>query len=536
MKINYILIIILTTKIFCIFEEEIEMEKSEGNGLFLEKLDDNNFYISNSATNYIFNIRNGSKTYFNGIIPLSSSIFEPFIIRVKNIPSFFVDGFSDNDFLKIYNISSDKYKEYTGLKLNEVAKRKFCKFGDDSSTYNGFVIGVQDKNDYFHIRYISSNGTEIFKSQTIDIIGSDDFSIFTQLYGSYKSIVAIIFYEDVFVMHQWFRNGNSEVYYRTDNAITNQFISQNYVQNKDFIFCGQEYGDVNCHILKVNYNAGFNTKISNVQMLQGCKSVFQLIKFNKERYSVSCLNERNEYIIQLFSGNLVRDFDMNGKVIFIDQSNNKFVYNLIGGRENELVILKADLSQNKYFIETFTFIKTEKNIYVLCPEGCQNCYYIKQLGIRYPNNTYIGETTLNCSLCNFNRYFADNYGDICFLEKERPKGYEFIEKYKKFASCQYCCKTQRKDDICDICFNDYNYEYYINEENKGRCEQKCNEKYGFIRYDKKICTSSCNDTSNCNTFNSYLNIINSGNLKENKENSTSSNNENNNTKWCLTKC
>ena len=121
------------------------------------------------------------------------------------------------------------------------------------------------------------------------------------------------------------------------------------------------------------------------------------------------------------------------------------------------------------------------------------------------------------------------------MEKERPKGYEFIEKYKKFASCEYCCKTQSKDDICNICFNNYNYEYYVDEENRGRCAQKCSENYGFIRYDKKICVSSCNDTSNCNTFNSYLNIINSGN-KENKENSTSSNNENNTTKWCLTKC
>lgn len=401
MKTYYILLIILIIKTFCIFDEEIEMEKSiEGSGLFLEKLDDNNYYVSNSVTNYIINIRNGNKSYFNGIIPLSSSIFEPFVIRVKNIPAFFVDGFSNNDFLKIYNISSNKYKEYTGLKLSEITKRKFCKFGDDSSTYEGFVIGVQDKNNYFYIRYISSNGTEIFRSQTIDISGSDDFSIFTQLYGSYKSIVAIIYYENVFIMHQWFRNGNSEVYYRTDNAITDQFIRQDYVQNKDFIFCGQEYGDVNCHILKVNYNAGYNTKITNVQMLQECKTVFQLVKFNKERYSVSCLNERNEYIIQLFSGTLVRDFDMNGKVIFKDESNDRFVYNVIGGRENELVIIKADLSQNKYFIEAFTFIKNEKNIYELCPEGCQNCYYIKQLGIRYPNNTYDGITTLNCSLCN----------------------------------------------------------------------------------------------------------------------------------------
>ena len=281
------------------------MEKSiEGNGLFLEKFDDNNVYISNSFTNYTFNIRNGTKTHFDGIIPLSSSIYEPFIIRVKNIPSYFVDAFSNNDYLKIYNISSKKYKEYTGLKLNEITKRKFCKFQDDSTTDSRFVIGYQDRNNFFQVRLITANGTEVFKSQNIDINDSDDFSIFTQLYGSYKSIVSIVFYENVFVMHQWFRNGNGEVYYRTDNAITNQFIKQNYVQNKQSIFCGQEFGDVNCHILKVNYNGGFNTKTTNVQVLQECKSVFQLTKLNKERYAVSCLNERNEYIIQIFSETL----------------------------------------------------------------------------------------------------------------------------------------------------------------------------------------------------------------------------------------
>ena len=56
MKLNYVIIIILFIKILCLFDEEIEMERSiEGNGLFLEKFDDNNVYISNSFTNYIFN-------------------------------------------------------------------------------------------------------------------------------------------------------------------------------------------------------------------------------------------------------------------------------------------------------------------------------------------------------------------------------------------------------------------------------------------------------------------------------------------------
>ena len=72
------------------------MEKSiEGNGLFLEKFDDNNVYISNSFTNYIFNIRNGTKTHFDGITPkkniisLKRYIFQYFIF-IKNIFSFMI--------------------------------------------------------------------------------------------------------------------------------------------------------------------------------------------------------------------------------------------------------------------------------------------------------------------------------------------------------------------------------------------------------------------------------------------------------------
>ena len=64
--------------------------------------------------------------------------------------------------------------------------------------------------------------------------------------------------------------------------------------------------------------------------------------------------------------------------------------------------------------------------------------------------SYVCLLNLNCSLCKFNRYFADNYGDICFLKKDKPNGYEFIEKYNKFASCDYCCKTGKNNDICNI--------------------------------------------------------------------------------------
>ena len=47
------------------------------------------------------------------------------------------------------------------------------------------------------------------------------------LYGNYKSIIAIVFYESEFVMHQWYRYANSEVYYYEEPALTNQFIKQN---------------------------------------------------------------------------------------------------------------------------------------------------------------------------------------------------------------------------------------------------------------------------------------------------------------------
>ena len=102
-------------------------------------------------------------------------------------------------------------------------------------------------------------------------------------------------------------------------------------------------------------------------------------------------------------------------------------------------------------------------------------------------------TTLNCTLCKFNRYFADNYADICFLKKERPGGYEFMEDYKKFSSCDYCFKTWEtgeEDYICNTCFNNI-YEFYIDN-----------------KYDKGNCTPSYNDNENCNSFINYRDIAN----------------------------
>ena len=74
--------------------------------------------------------------------------------------------------------------------------------------------------------------------------------------------------------------------------------------SKGNIFCGQENGDVNCHIIGFKFQGGFSTKTFNVQMLQNCKSDFKLNILNDERYVVSCLNDENQFIIQLFSAKL----------------------------------------------------------------------------------------------------------------------------------------------------------------------------------------------------------------------------------------
>jgi hypothetical protein len=497
MKRNLLFFLLLSTGTLCLFDEEIIMEKPIGgkSGLFFRRFDQDNFYISNSETNYLFNIRNGNKTPFGGVIPSSATIYEPLVLYTNNKPSYIVDAFSKNHFIKIYDIVNNKYKEYTALKIDETHKRKFIQYDD-----NKIVVGIQDKNNNFQVRLINSNGTKIFQSQKINIEGSDDFQLNTMFYGSYKSIIAIVFYENEFVMHQWFRYGNSEVYYYEEPALTNQFIKQNNIQlTTNGIYCSEEDGDINCHKMAFNFNAGFTTKIFNVQMLQECKSLFKLNQFNNERYIISCLNTKNEYVIQLFNVNLVRDFGMNGLTIFKDDIKDNFEYDALQGKDNELVVIKADLAHNKYYLEPFNFIKNSKGLYEQCPDGCQNCYFFNEIGIRYRNNTLSQDTTLNCTLCKFNRYFADSYADICFLKKERPSGYEFMEEYKKFSSCEYCCKTMEEDYTCNICFNE-NYKYFVGEPNNGRCVQKCPAGYPFINYDKGACTSSCND-ANCNALN-----------------------------------
>ena len=511
MKLNFILLLFLIIGVFCIFDEEIQVDKSqEGSGLLLRRFDQDNFLISNSITTYLFNIRNGEKKDFEGIIPLDSSIYEPFVLFVDNKASYVIDAYSNNEFIKIYDIVNNKYRTYTGLKINGNHKRKFCKF--EIANYDKFIVAFEDINtNLLQVRVITSNGTESFRSQKIDTKGSDDFYVYSQIYWPHQSIIVLVFYEGHFIEHQWYRYGGGQITYSASKVDANHFIKQIYTQSSNDIFCSIENGDVNCHKIIVNYNAGYHTATLNIQMLQECKSTFKLNVLNKERYVVSCLNTKNEYIIQLFDTNLKRDFDMYGMVIFRDDNSDKFDYDVVQGKENELVMLRADLSKNKYFLETFNFIKNAQNLYQLCPDGCQDCYFWKQLGIKYPNNSYIEDITLNCTLCKFNRYFSDDFADICFLKKDRPSGYEYMDKYRKFSSCENCCKTGRKDDICDTCLNIKNYEYFIDEANKGRCAQKCNQDYEFIRYDKKMCTSSCKGVSNCKSYSSYVNDNNTNN-------------------------
>ena len=375
MKINLLLILCLILEILCLFNEEIIMEKpTEGNaGLFFRRLDENNFYISNSETNIIFNIRDGTKEYFGGIIPESSTIYEPFILFVKNKPSYIIDAYSKNNYLKIYDIENNKYREYTGLKLYEGQKRKIVKFEGAPEDDDKFVIGIQDENDNFHIRMINSNGTEIFRSQEVNIKYSDDFYIFAYRPGINKAVFVIVFYEDKFVLHQWYRNGNEHVNYYIEEALSNQFVKHSNIQIywPLIILCSQDDGDVNCHKMTFNWNGGFKTKTFNIQMLQECKSIFKLNYFNKEKFIVSCLNINNEYVIQIFNKYLERDYDMNGMAIFKNNDiSGNFEYDALEGKENELIVIKADVANNKYYLETFNFIKNSKNLYELCPDGC----------------------------------------------------------------------------------------------------------------------------------------------------------------------
>ena len=96
----------------------------------------------------------------------------------------FYDAHSNNNYVKILDLNENIYKEYTALKIQDKFKRKFCKFNIEYE--DKFVIGVQDNKDKFQIILINANGNEIFRSQELDIKGSDDFYIFTNMYKDKK--------------------------------------------------------------------------------------------------------------------------------------------------------------------------------------------------------------------------------------------------------------------------------------------------------------------------------------------------------------
>ena len=95
------------------------------------------------------------------IVPLNSTIFEPFCIKAKN-SFYFVDTHSNNDFVKIFNFQNKIYKEYTGLKIKDEYKRKFFHFLDESDI--NFMVGVEDNDGNLEVRLVSINGKEIVKS------------------------------------------------------------------------------------------------------------------------------------------------------------------------------------------------------------------------------------------------------------------------------------------------------------------------------------------------------------------------------------
>ena len=339
-------------------------------------------------------------------------------------------------------------------------------------------------------------------------------------------------------MHQWSKVDQGYFFYTTDQLITNKNIKQNNIQYVDpdkSMICGQNEDEIYCHKIWPGYLIGIFINNLYNKVLQGCKSNFKFNVFNKERNIVSCLNNKNEYVIQIFSIDFKTEYDLNGLILCKDDINDNFTYDALQGKENELVVIRANLKKNEYFIEIFNFIKDSNNKYQICPEGCQSCTYFNNIRMKFPNNTFINDAGLKCSLCNYNRFFADNHGDKCFTYENRPKGYELIEDEKKLYSCEYCCITKKNSSICNFCIKEKKYKYFLDELNKGRCVQKCEGEYKFIKYKENLCTNTCEGETQCQSFENFMKlngeeISEFNNIDENNTNTI------NYTKWCLNKC
>ena len=510
--------------------------------LFFRRKNQNEFIISNSKTSFIINIRTGEKKNFPAIIPLNSTIYEPFLGYWDDENwAYLVDAQTKGDFIKIYYLKDNVYHKYHAVNINKQNKRKYERYTHNwyKNQNNRFIIGIQDNDNNFELRDIDTLGNEIFKSQKINIANSTDFIIYTTCYPQTTQIYAYIFYENKIVLHQWSRQEGNTVFYTTDNKIINNNLKLNNLQLKEPhypIICGQDKTDIYCHYILANYGGGMHVNsIYYAKVLEGCKSTFKLNLFNGEKYVVTCLNNNNEFVMQLFTYSFKIDYDLSGLVLWKDDINDDFTYDVLQGKENELVIIRANLKKNEYFLEIINFIKNSGNLYQPCPEGCQTCNFVKHIGIQYPNRTYLYDTTLNCTLCNFDRFFAEDFGDICFSNIKKPKGYELSKKDKKFFSCDYCCVTKTNNVNCNFCLNEKKYIYYIDEPNNGRCAPKCEGEYKYIKYDENICTNTCEGKTKCESFNNYMKINGeTDNLDCSSNDEMNSNN--NSSKWCLKEC
>lgn len=94
-------------------------------------------------------------------------------------------------------------------------------------------------------------------------------------------------------------------------------------------------------------------------VLQGCKSNFKFSVFNKERNIVSFLNNKNEYVIQLFSFDFKTEYDLNGLILCKDDINGNFTYDALQGKENELVVIRAILKKMNILLKFLILLKIQ---------------------------------------------------------------------------------------------------------------------------------------------------------------------------------
>ena len=430
--INILLVLYLINQRFCLFDEQLKMDKpSHKSALFFRRKNQNEFIISNSKTSILYNIRTGEKEEFPAIIPSNCTIYEPYFGYYQNEDNaFLVDAQTKDNFIKIYLLKNNEYHEYKNININKIYKRKYETY-NNRVYYDRFVVGIQDNDNNFQLILIDFHGNEIFKSQKINVGNCNDFILHSYTSSEKRTLINFFFYDDKIVLHQWTGVENSNLVYYTQTINSNKNIKQNNIQYLDpdkSLFCGQNDGDIYCHQIWAGYLSPIHVAVLYNKILQGCKSIYKLNTFNNERKIISCINNKNEFVIQLFSYEFVLDYDLNGLVLWKDGINEDFSYDVLQGKENEIVVLRANLKTNEYFIEMFNFIKNSNNKYQLCPEGCQNCYFKNSIGIQYPNNSLFYVQNLNCSLCNANKYFAENHQDKCFKKEERIDGYEFRKR------------------------------------------------------------------------------------------------------------